>query len=454
MDRRSAFRSDARRAVGICAPRARGGGGIYTLDTPGYVDPIVGLLHGSFWLQQTPNILRTPGYPLFLLLAGFGKLHPLLWIAWQIVFSALAVALLYRIALALSHSSTTAFLCALLYALEPGSILCSVLLIADALLSCFLVLFIYFLLAYSHSARWRPLLLSSCILAICTYIKPVTYYLPVVIACVLTFVPRRLPARTKVPRAIAFLLVFSTLVGAWQIRNYRETGYSGFSAISEIQLYFFDDAGVTAKLKHQDYYATQLALGGLNHDEYLAVHPEQSHWSTARQLAYMRSSALSAIAHHPLLFAQLQFRGVAVVLLDPRGIDTLRHLGKYPSGVNSGLMSMVVDRGIPRTLLWVARNRPTLLYTTAGLGGILLFYYFLAFLGISGLWRSSRDACWLLISIAAYLAFVAGGPAASGRYRDPIMPIVCLFAGFELSRTLNVVKRIDTPQKKKGHALA
>lgn len=184
--------------------RAQGGGGIYTLDTPGYVDPIAGLLHGSFWLQHTPNILRTPGYPLFLLLAGFGKLHPLLWIAWQIVFSALAVALLYRIALSLSRSSTTAFPCALLYALEPCSILCSVLLIADTLLSCFIILFIYFLLSYLRTGKWGALLLSSCVLAICTYIKPVTYYLPVVIAFMFAFVPSRLPILPRLARAVSF----------------------------------------------------------------------------------------------------------------------------------------------------------------------------------------------------------------------------------------------------------
>jgi 4-amino-4-deoxy-L-arabinose transferase-like glycosyltransferase len=412
---------------------ASGLGGIYTLDTPNYIDPIAALLHGSFAVHSVPDVIRTPGYPLFLLIAGFGKVHPLLWILWQIVISALSVALLYRAAFSLFASPKTAFVCALLYAVEPGSVLCSILLIADALLACFLIVFIYFLLKYLRSSNWAALLFASCVLGVCTYIKPVTYYLPLCIACVLLFVPRTLKTWQRICRAVSFFVLFAILVGAWQLRNYRETGYSGFSSISEIQLYYFDYVGVEAKLHHTDFYATQLAFGYINPEQYRALHPDQALWSLDRNLAYMRSTALSTLAHHPFLFAKLQLRGVAVVILDPRGIDTLRHLNMYPTGVNSGLMSMVVNRGIPRTLLWVSRNKRVLFYTTVCLGAILLFYYGMALIGIPNVYRT-RDAFWVLIVIAAYLLFVAGGPAASGRYRDPVMPIVCLFAGAGLSR--------------------
>jgi hypothetical protein len=50
-------------------------------------------------------------------------------------------------------------------------------------------------------------------------------------------------------------------------------------------------------------------------------------------------------------------------------------------------------------------------------------------------WREARIAAVLLITIVVYFAVLSGGPMATGRYRHPIMPIVCIFAGYALAFT-------------------
>lgn len=47
--------------------------------------------------------------------------------------------------------------------------------------------------------------------------------------------------------------------------------------------------------------------------------------------------------------------------------------------------------------------------------------------------RFDAAAAVLLLAVGAYFVLVSGGPAAENRFRLPIMPIVCLFAGAGLS---------------------
>src|SRR3974390_833181 len=63
--------------------------GIFTPDTCSYVAAIRGLKHGSFSTLDGPELERTPGYPLFLMITGMAGNHPLLSVACQILSSCL-----------------------------------------------------------------------------------------------------------------------------------------------------------------------------------------------------------------------------------------------------------------------------------------------------------------------------------------------------------------------------
>lgn len=414
--------------------------GVFSPDTPGYVAPIHNMLHGSFATQDGPELKRTPGYPVFLMLTGMANDHPLLSVSAQVLLACFSVWLVYKIAILLFQDGAAAVLCAGLYAMEPISVFYSVLLFAEALFTAVLLVFLYQLAKYLRVPSWSSLLSAAVALCACVYIKPVAYYLPVFCAVGLAFLPASLALPRRLLRGVAFLAVCVVLIGAWQIRNYRETGYSGFTSISDTQLYTYNAAGVLAQKEHLDFFAERDKL-----DQ--ASHPEQANWSLARKFAFQKHEALRIIEADPLIYAKLHLRGMATALLDPGGTDMLRHLGLYPTV--GGLESMVVDRGIAKTMLWVLVHRPLVSFVTLAIGALTAVYYLLAIFGIPAVSRQ-REVFIALVLTAAYFIAVAGGPAGMGRYRYPIMPIVALFAGAGLARLLRLrrhagaVNRIST----------
>jgi len=405
--------------------------GVFSPDAPEYLAPMHAMLRGSFSTPSGPELKRTPGYPIFLMLTGMAGNHPLLSVTFQILLACLSVFLVYRTGMLLLQSEWVAILCAGLYAVEPISIFYSVLLFAEALFTALVLLFIYQTVRYLRSPSWSSLLWGAVALSASVYVKPVAYYLPVFCALGFAFLPAFVRPQVRAVRATAFLAICVVLIGAWQVRNYVETGYSGFTSLSDTQLYTYNAAGVLAHREHLDFFAER---DKLDH----ASHPEQATWSIARKLAFQKHEALHIIAEDPLLYAKLHLRGMVTAVLDPAGTDILRHLGLYPT--IGGLESMVVNQGIAKTLWWVLVHKPLVSVLTIAIGAITAAYYMLAILGIPSIFKQPAIFAALLL-IAFYFILVAGGPAGMGRYRYPIMPIVALFAGAGLARLIQPLRR-------------
>ena len=121
-------------------------------DTELYLNPALSLVQtGSFLTSPdnpTPEITRPPGYPVFLLPAILVGKVELLTISMQILLSCLTVYLVYRIALLLFVKNSVAVLCALLYAIEPMSVIFTSLLMTETLFTTILTASLFFLLKY------------------------------------------------------------------------------------------------------------------------------------------------------------------------------------------------------------------------------------------------------------------------------------------------------------------
>ena len=99
---------------------------------------------------------------------------------------------------------------------------------------------------------------------------------------------------------------------------------------------------------------------------------------------------------------------------------------------SGGLLGDAVDHGIVAVVGRLFKERPVLFWSNLLLGLLLGLYYLLSAIGLlSG--RFDAPAAVLLLAVAAYFVLVSGGPAGENRFRLPIMPIVCLFAGAGLS---------------------
>jgi hypothetical protein len=78
-----------------------------------------------------------------------------------------------------------------------------------------------------------------------------------------------------------------------------------------------------------------------------------------------------------------------------------------------------------RSAKWMLARRPAVLISMVLLVVLQLVYYAFALLGVV---RGNAPGQGLLLCMALYFVFIAGGPQADSRYRLPIVPSVCALA--------------------------
>jgi 4-amino-4-deoxy-L-arabinose transferase-like glycosyltransferase len=421
-------------------------------DTDSYLEPGRNLLlHGSYASGGMPELFRTPGYSLFLAITSFAGVPAAA--AANVLLSLLSVFLVWKLGRAVFRNDRIALGAAWIFAFEPLSVLNSVLLLSDTL---FLVLFLLSmerLVVFLRTLRLSVLVAAGLWLTAATFVRPVTYYLPVALALGMFLVlwrQRALPSQPALAPGIFWkapaVLLISVLpwLAAWQVRNWVETGYSGFSSITEQNFYFYIAADVLAQSEHRSLYDVQAELlarcgPGCGELAYLgksfpAAAPAPSGWNQGWGLAFLHSESLRIIrAHfgiylrssvtHVLQVAFNPGEGSFNLLLDPLESMDIANSFRYKGPVQ-GLISL-------------AHTYPWIVVEKAFFSAVLVGLYLLA---ARGLFRTGlRDvSIWLLLGTSLYffaISAVAGGVGVTARYRLPMMPVVCLLAAAGVSRT-------------------
>ncbi len=409
-------------------------------DTMSYLEPGRNLLlHGRFIAEGAPDVVRTPGYPLFFAITSLGGL-PLAAVA-NVVLSVFSVVLVWRLGQRVFADDRIALGAAWIFAFEPLSVAFSILLYSDTLFLALFLLSTERIAEFLRRRRLRVLAVAGLWLAAATFVRPITYYLPVVLALGLFLVLARVPGlRWKAP-AVLLICVLPWLA-AWQIRNRLETGYSGFSSISEVNLYFYSAADVIARVEHRSMWDVSIELGHApftNHSapsylrqSYLARHPEQVGWSQGQRLAFMHSEAVHVIRAHYGVYLRSCFAALFLTVYDSGFGNYVRHMNpEDPSRYSTGLLK---GGGITRAIS-LAKGHPWIAVEKAAFGIVLLGMYLLAARGIVLIARGVFRGCicnscqWMLLGISLYfLAISAAGSGGGGRFRLPVMPVVCILA--------------------------
>ena len=234
--------------------------------------------------------------------------------------------------------------------------------------------------------------------------------------------------RSILIHSLVFLLFSMGPLLLWQLRNYAITGYSGFSAISEVNLYFYNAAAVTAIKEGRPYIDQQIKLGIWDMGQYVANHPEQQEWSDAQRFDYMKNSAVKIIKNDPLLYFNIHIKGILRVLFDPGMIKYFK-MFQYQSD-KIQFLGDFVDYGLIRNIIYFFKVKPLIFYTYLFFGVILfLCIYFSAVAIFLGKIKYSYHHIVLFI-IIIYFLILSGGPGDSPRFRLPIMPLISIFAGY------------------------
>ncbi len=390
-------------------------------DSVGYLKPAEELLHtGRFADGGHAELTRTPGYPLLLLPGIVLNKVVLVTIALQVILSLLTVWLVYRITALLFENESAAAAAALLYSLEPLSILYTSLILSETLYAALLAAFCFCLFDYlKRRQALGNLILAALALAASIYVRPVGYYLPILVSLVLLPVLLLRFRKLKyVLHAAIFLALSFGPVAAWQVRNRVQTGYGGFSAVTEINLYLYQGASAKAKAEGRSFQEVKRELSQFEDQP------------PARKYAAMRREGVRLILEHPLEYAVIHLDGIVRILFDPGAIDFLKLFQSYPR--LGGILGDIADRGLLPVVLGLARDNPLAFWIQLVFFALLAAYYVLAAIGLFG---KSPAALWdkiVLVALIAYFVAISGGPHGYGRFRHPAMPFLCMLAGWGL----------------------
>jgi hypothetical protein len=416
-------------------------------DTSSYLEPGRNLLlHGRFVADGVPDLVRTPGYPLFLAIFSLSGLS--VAAVANVILSVFCVFLVWRLGRTVFGDDRIALGAAWIFAFEPVSVTYSAVLFSETLFLALFLLSMERMAEFLRGRRLPVLAVAGLWLAAATFVRPVTYYLPAALALALLAVFLRVPnLRWKAP-AVLLISVLPWLA-AWQIRNWVETGYSNFSSISEINLYFFNASEVTARLEHRPFSDVTRELGYVDFTHhsgqdylfapYLALHPEQAGWSQAQRLAFMHAEAVRIIRAHPKVYLSACLAHLFKTVFDPGA-------GSFDALLNPGdprhIAGLILDKGLVSGGLALAREYPWIAAEKAAFAVVLLALYLFA---VRGVYRCDmrNPYLWLLLGISLYFLVISGavgGAGADARFRLPIMPVVCIFAAAGIWRTKAVTR--------------
>lgn len=420
-------------------------------DTSGYLRPGFELfLHGRFFSSGIPEIDRTPGYPIFAMLSGAFYSHFLLVCIAQIVIAMISVALVARIASRIFSCDQAGIAAACCFACDPLSIEYSIRLMSETLFVFLILLFLDRMIIYLDTPhRKQPLLVAAILLAAATYVRPVSYWmaflLPVFVAARSTFGADKTFANKNLANcrdAALFLLISALLLVPWQIRNFEQSSYAGFSSIVEKNLYFYEAAAVTAKIEHRTLTEEQASLGKED-DSYLRFHAEQIAWTPVMRLRFMRAESLRIIAAHPIVFLETYLHGVCVVVFAPSATEFLRMIG----------FQQVQQLSLAE--YW--KNTTSINHLPVS--GILVFSVFLLVLVAFELFlltlyvalsrtiasaQKEDSAVHLIALVSLYFLLISGGGQAVSRLRSPAMAGITILAGGGIAMFVMAWKKNQT----------
>ena len=213
--------------------------------------------------QLQSNVFRTPGYPIFLAFTHNFLKIPLSGVIFlQVLLTMLAAFIVYKTAIQIE--GRIAFLSAVIILFDLPVSVFSLKIMTESLFLLVVSFFIYTFIRYLKTAKVGLILLASALLAAATYIRPISYYLGIFSALFIVYA--NAPRNFKVAfthAAISLVLIYS-LLGAWQIRNYRCCGEKFFASVarSNFQIYGLikepqsvGDNSITGKAKQAANYA-------------------------------------------------------------------------------------------------------------------------------------------------------------------------------------------------------
>jgi hypothetical protein len=296
-------------------------------------------------------------------------------------------------------------------------------------LAAFLIILVAFSLAkYFLQGSLNHLLPSAFLCAAAMFVRPICYYLPVFLAiALLAYRVIKGPPVKRFMAHISLFLCFAMVPAiGWQVRNYLATGYTGFSAIAAVTLYYFNSVAVLARQTQVSYTDLQDDKGLNNIERGFAHHPEQRSWTEAQRFDFMAKEGLKVIRDNLFSYGVIQLKTMFRFMFDP-GIIKFFKLFRYQSD-NYQFTSALFGTGLLGTVNMMFSQKPAMFfsYVLSGLFlGAVIFSACAAFVSKS---MQFNLPVYALLTLIVYF-WVLSGINDCPRFRMPTMPLIAVFSG-------------------------
>ncbi len=417
------------------------------LDTGQYIEIATNLITNfTFSRDGVPEIVRTPGYPL-VLIPGLLTSHPYaVTILIHILFSCVTAYSVFAIGAMCFHSRRIGLLAGVLTTVEPLSVAYVSLLVTETVFTSVLTLSLFFLLRYFQSRSSFDLSISAAVMAAAAYVRPAALFLPIVTSGILFIRPwfgcgqrRRLFFQ-----ALLFVSLSMGILGVWDIRNTMLTGYRGFSAIGDMNLYFYVAAGIKAERQKVSTGTQKVQMGWESPSVYFGRHPEQRTWSENQLWEWRRWKAFETIIGDIPAFLKISLKGLVYTALEPGFKWTYGPLfGLKPAeeeenhmGSPEGLLKALHDV----TGLSFFKDPPIIVFGTLVCGLFNVLCLALAVVGIVANRSRTPEVLVVFVVVVMYF-FVIPLNVGYSRFRVPVIPILCILAACGLSFLISSCRR-------------
>ena len=377
----------------------------------------------------TPNSFRVPLQPYFLawsaeIFAG-SYWFPLIL---TLLISCFIPLIAMRLARHLSSSKAIVFGTGIFLALEPLSILHSILFYSEPLFMLFFFLSLLYLFKYFERKNFVHLIFSSAFLGFATLTRPTTEYLPIIIAAIIIWEARTHLTKDVWVRTGAYLLVFFIVLAPWLYRNKVQFGVFALTPQTGVNLYANLLPSVLSIENGTSFGAeyTKLKAQGVSG-------PNQTDVAEAQDYT---NRALPLLLEHPISLA-LTAGTVEIAFFTHDGVlEMLKLVGVKPD-ISLGTPALFLLLHDPLKLLWFMGHylrSPIILVLLARIIWIIVTLCFFVgavrFIRKEGL---TPYAVTMLVAIL-YLALttIIIGFTVTGRYRLPAEAIIIPFALYGL----------------------
>lgn len=381
--------------------------------------------HRTFSADGQPEVMRTPGYPLFLAslmtLGVSGHLVVIVQIGLAFVVAAMVWNLVQSRAPPVNNKIAAAGAFGIVV-LDPAFTSAQLHLMTETLFVLFLTLGLLFISKYEVGGETKNLWAALVSFTMATFVRSIGLYLVpllIVLLCVRTVLRRTESWRLRLTHLALALVAYGAIVGAWTMRNHQVSGVATFSSAGATHLYENLAAASVARAKDRSWHEVRSEFRS---------HSYNITDNEAERAEYAWGQTVNILSEHPkeALFVALQ--GTITILLDPGTGQFANFMGLRES--DTGLTSKYYDLSLSEFVRYMLREERALTALVA-LGGLWMLFFW-GSCAAGGIATFGSDWTFFhvfMILMAIYFIGLAAGPSGMARYRIPALPIFAYYGG-------------------------